>query len=61
VPNQTGDGCSSLHPFFDKRRLVVLIAQVLAFGVVIGLAIAPRAIVPLLRAALVLYALGITP
>jgi len=40
---------------------VVLIAQVLAFGVVIGLAIAPRAIVPLLRAALVLYALGITP
>ena len=37
----------------------MLIAQLLAFVVVIGLAIAPGAIVPLLRAALILYAVGI--
>jgi hypothetical protein len=62
VPNQkTGDGCSVLHPFFDGARLAILIVQVLAFVAVLGLAIAPRTLVPLLRGAIILYALGMTP
>jgi hypothetical protein len=38
-----------------------LIAEVLAFVAVVALAIAPRTIVPLLRGAVILYALGISP
>jgi hypothetical protein len=56
-----GDGCSVLHPFFGGARLAILIAEVLAFVAVLALAIAPSTIVPLLRGALILYALGITP
>ena len=50
-----------LHPFFDGARLAILIVQVLAFVAVLGLAIAPRTLVPLLRGAIILYALGMTP
>ena len=38
-----------------------MIAQVLALAAVIGLAVAPRAGIPLLRAALLFYAFGIMP
>jgi hypothetical protein len=59
--SKTGDGCSLLHPFFDGARLAFLIVQVLAFVAVLALAIAARTMVPLLRGAVILYALGITP
>lgn len=39
----------------------MLVTQVLAFAAVTGWAVAPRTAIPLLRAALVLYAFGIMP
>jgi hypothetical protein len=60
VPNRTGDGCSTLHPF-SRTGGSVLVTQVLAFAAVTGWAVAPRTAIPLLRAALVLYAFGIMP
>jgi hypothetical protein len=47
-------------PVFENRGFV-LVAQVLAFAAVTGWAVAPRTAIPLLRAALVLYAFGIMP
>ena len=48
-------------PVFRTIGLPVPIAEILSFAAVIGWALAPRIAIPLLRAALLLYALGITP
>jgi len=48
-------------PVFPSPGVVLVIAQVLALAAVIGLALAPRAGIPLLRAALLFYAFGIMP
>jgi hypothetical protein len=46
---------------FPGSKATILILQLLGFATVIGFAIAPGLLVPVLRVALIFYALGLCP